>query len=509
MLIRKITDAVILLTLSLLTSCGPVISITNVPAELSSTPLPPDISIRPADGMLMTQIPGGIPSGESQPIDGFWFDQTNVTNSQYLRCADAGNCQISPVCNLSEPIEENSGKMDKSMTCARWSDTKAYCEWAEGRLPTEAEWEYAAQQMGEEFSPWGDIDFGFRCVVPFVRPARYWPTQGWITSSLEEEGMDPGLVAEAIKKMETTFPNLHSLLIVRHGFLVVEEYRTGSRPDISQNIASVNKSFLSALIGIAIAQGAIPSIDQKMMNYFPEYSTTEVDAQAYDVTLEHLLTMTSGFYWPEIEPIAPAYIVDALYSGKPQDTLIRSPIVAAPGTTFNYCTACTHVLSIIIQDSTGVPAQDFAQKFLMDPLGISPDDWSWSRTAFGYNTGGWEFDLTPRDMAKFGYLYLNNGNWEGEQIIPEEWVRESRQTHISLGDSNTPPYQHYGYGYLWLTTNLGGHPAYYALGHGGQYIYILPTMDMVVVVTQETDLHRWGDPYEIIKNYFAAAVMDQ
>jgi CubicO group peptidase (beta-lactamase class C family) len=318
--------------------------------------------------------------------------------------------------------------------------------------------------------------------------------------------MDPGSVAEGIKQLEFTFLNPHSLLIVRHGFLVVEKYYRGYHPNMSQDIASVNKSFLSALIGIAIDQGAIPGIDQKMMDYFPEYSLP--DARASNITIEHLLTMTSGFYWPEIEPIAPGFIDDAFNSGKPQDALLRSSIVATPGSTFNYCTACTHVLSIILQDSTGVPAQDFAQEYLMDPLGISLDDWSWNQTAYGYNTGGWGFYLSPRDMAKFGYLYLHNGYWDGKQIIPEEWIHLSRTTHINLGRSNASPYQSFGYGYLWWTTNLGGHPAYYAVGHGGQYIYILPTLDMVIVITQRTESHHPGDPFEIIKDYFAAAVLD-
>jgi len=138
----------------------------------------------------------------------------------------------------------------------------------------------------------------------------------------------------------------------------------------------------------------------------------------------------------------------------------------------------------------------------MTPLGISPEDWDWDEVGGGYNSGGWGFYLTPRDMAKLGYLYLNNGNWDGNQIIPEEWVLTSRQKLVDLG-------QHQGYGYLWWRTILDGHPAYYANGHGGQYIYVLPTLDLVVVVTQETDSHNGGDPAEIIQDYFASATLDQ
>ena len=374
-------------------------------------------------------------------------------------------------------------------------------------MPTEVEWDYAAKQLGEELSRWGNTQFGFRCLVPTTTFSEYWPTRGWIGSSLAEQGMDPQLVAAGISQLESNFLNLHSLLIVRHGFLVVEKYYGGFGPTKSQDVASVNKSFLSALIGIAIDQGAIPGIDQKMMDYFPEYAS-EVDTHAYDITLAHLLTMTSGFYWPEVHPF-PSFMDDAFNSIAPEKALFHSPITSTPGTIFNYCTACTHVLSIILQDATGIPAQDFAQKYIMDPLGISSDDWSWYRNAFGYNTGGWGFELTPRDMAKFGYLYLHDGIWDGEQIVPAEWVRQSRLTHINLGESNVPPYRNFGYGYLWWTTLLGGHPAYYAVGHGGQYIFILPSLDMIVVITERTEINLDQDPSDIIKNYFTAGVTDQ
>jgi CubicO group peptidase (beta-lactamase class C family) len=147
-----------------------------------------------------------------------------------------------------------------------------------------------------------------------------------------------------------------------------------------------------------------------------------------------------------------------------------------------------------------VQAQDFAQEYLMDPLGISPEDWGWNQVSMGYNSGGWAFYLTPRDMAKIGYLYLHNGAWDGEQIVPEDWARTSHRSLVDLG-------QHQGYGYLWWTIMIDTHPAYYAIGHGGQYIFVLPTLDLIVVVTQETALHHHGDPAGIIQDYFAPAVL--
>lgn len=491
----------LLLASLLLAGCGSASSTAIVPPiEPSPTPLPPGTAIRPTDGMLMVEIQGGALLGGTGSLGSFWFDQTQVTNGQYLNCVEAGACELSTVCSLWGVDEGKPDTAEQPITCARWSDAKAYCEWAGGRLSTEIEWDYAAQAMGKELPSWGNTQFGFRCLVPTVWPAETWPTQGWITSTPAEQGLEPKLIAEGIARLKSTFPELHSLLIVRHGFLVVEEYYRGYRPTLSQDVASVNKSFLSALIGIAIEQGAIPGIDQRMMDYFPEYATPELDPLAYEVTIEDLLTMTSGFDWPEKEPVRPTFIDEALSSGMPQNTLLRSKIVSEPGSTFNYCTACTHLLSIILQQATGMPTQEFAQKYLMTPLGISPDEWDWDQIGLGYNSGGWGFDLTPRDMAKLGYLYLNNGNWDGNQIIPEEWVRTSRQKLVDLGQNG-------GYGYLWWRTFLGGHPAYYANGHGGQYIYVLPTLNLVVVVTQKTDSHNGGDPAEIIQDYFASAIV--
>jgi CubicO group peptidase (beta-lactamase class C family) len=501
----------ILFTLILIAGCGrpaPVATSTpTLPIATSTRTLPSNLSIRPTDSMLMIQISSGVLSGTDAPMAGFWFDQADVSNGQYIACVEKGGCEIPRTCVFFDADWEIHADRGQAITCASWSEAKTYCEWAGGRLPNESEQAYAVQQGVGKLAPWGDTRNGFRCLVQSEQASRPWPTYGWTTDSPGDQGMDPEKIAAGIQRMEATFPYPHSLLIIRHGYIVVERYYNGFLPTTSQDIASVNKSFLSALIGIAIEQGAIPGIDQKMMDYFPEYATPAMDPRAYDITIGDLLTMTSGFYWPENEPVAPAYIEQAFASGAPQDTLLRAAVVNTPGTTFNYCTACTHVLSIILQDSTGMPAQDFAQKYLMDPLGISPQDWDWDQTPSGYNTGGWSFYLTPRDMAKLGYLYLNNGNWNGQEVVPEAWVRASRQSQVDFYSStfSTP---HEGYGYLWWTTMVGSHPAFYAVGHGGQYIYILPILDMIIVITQKTESHRPGDPFEIIRDYFAPAVQN-
>jgi len=356
--------------------------------------------------------------------------------------------------------------------------------------------------MGGSITSWGEIEFGLCCVIPLAQPHDYWPTQGWITSPPQAQGMDPEILEKGISLLEQTFPQPHSLLVVRHGYLVVEKYY-GVGPRTSQDVASVGKSVISALVGIAIEQGRIKGLDQKVIDYFPQAVTPGMDPRFSDITIKDLLTMTPGFYWPETEPVAGAVVDEWWERGNLPEELFQLPMVEEPGSVFKYCTACTHLLSAILSISTGMTARDFAQENLFGPLGISSDDWDWLTTSYGYNKGGWAIYLTPRDMAKFGYLYLKHGEWDGNQIISSDWVRESTRRQIKLGDSQVE-----GYGYLWWVTNLQGHPAYYAAGHGGQYIYVLPTLDLVVVVTQQTDSHLSGDPSQLIGDYIAGSLSE-
>ena len=207
------------------------------------------------------------------------------------------------------------------------------------------------------------------------------------------------------------------------------------------------------------------------------------------MTIEHLLTMTSGLDWPEGDPIysqlwnSPDWV----------QFVLNRPMLVEPGSRFNYNSGCSHVLSAIVAERSGVLTQDFAYERLFAPLGFSNVDWN--LTAGGLAIGGWGLNLTPRDMAKFGYLYLNEGVWDGQQIVPAAWVQSSVTPHIETG-------QTFSYGYQWWTYPKWG--AYAAKGRYGQLIFVIPDYEMVVVFTAQMDSDQ--PLVSLIEDYIVPAV---
>ena len=312
---------------------------------------------------------------------------------------------------------------------------------------------------------------------PFVgsRQGGYWPTHGWRTSAPEEQGMDSGLLLKAHKRIiKNIYPHFHSLLVVRHGYLVFEQYYNGFSKDSLNGLQSGTKSVISALIGIAIKKGYIQGTDQKLEEFFPEYYTGSIDPAKRDIRLKHLLTMSAGLEWEHTGDIRHRWEA----SGDKMKFAIQVPkVVAKPGETFKYNCSLSHLMSGIITKKAGVSTLEFADRYLFGPLGIRKTAWLKDRN--GYYLGDWGLDMLPRDMAKIGYLYLHKGSWDGRQILDPEWVRESTAKHMD-GSMET-----FGYGYQWWTNKIGGHSFYMAWGTGGQNIFVFPDLDMVVVTTQE------------------------
>ena len=333
-------------------------------------------------------------------------------------------------------------------------------------------------------------------VVPSNVPAlpsassTYWPTETWRTSTPEEQGMDSQKLAQMLAAIQQQHLSLHSLLIIRNGYLVSETYFEPYRQDTKHELYSCTKSFISTLIGIAVEKGYIDRTDQRILDLFSEHRFANLDAEKGDMTLEDLLTMRSGLDWQEGDPV---------YREMYQNSdwvkfVLDKPMAQPPGRIFNYCSGCSHLLSAILQQTTGMNTSDFAEQELFKPLGIS--NVHWDTDAAGIPIGGWGLQLTPRDMAKLGYLYLRDGTWEEQQVVSARWVESATQRHTETdGDL--------GYGYQWWT--YPSLEAYAALGRYGQTIFVIPGSDLIVVTTAGMEEDHDGI-FRLIEHYIVPAV---
>ncbi len=324
-------------------------------------------------------------------------------------------------------------------------------------------------------------------------PDDYFPTAGWRTSTPQEQGLDKKILKRLRKRIRNnTISGVDSLLIARNGYLVTEEYFHGWGADDLHTLQSDSKSVTSLLVGIALQQGKISSVDQPVLSFFPEYrKIRNVDERKSAMTLRDLMTMRTGLDWSE-DP----------YQGSPLFQLnncgcdwlkfvLNWPMREPPGTRFEYNSGGVILLAGVIRNATGIPTDTFAQTYLFDPLGISHAWWFSGEPDNLPHTGG-GLNLRPQDMAKIGYLMLRNGRWENQQVVSEDWVRES--TSHAVIYPRTFARRPVDYGYLWWLLSLSGDGApherdadiYTASGAQGQWIFVIPKYDMVVVSTGNT-----------------------
>ncbi len=298
----------------------------------------------------------------------------------------------------------------------------------------------------------------------------YWPTDGWRTSTPAEQGMNAETLAGISEYVEENMPYARSVLVVRHGYIVFEDYFNHFNGARADNVRSVTKSVTSALVGIALANGDIRSLDVTFSSLFPEYFRDGANIRKRNITLRHLLMMRSGLDWEEDVD----YIIDLGTGRRDQmQQVIGLPRAYYPGQHWHYSTADSHLVSGIFTRSTGMTLLAYAEKHLFAPMGIAGVEWGTDYA--GYSLGGIELSLRARDMARFGYLYLNHGVWNGKQVVPAEWV----ELTTSPQDDEI-----WWYGYLWWRGEeefFGDYPAFVALGYGGEVIFVYPELDMVVV----------------------------
>ncbi len=297
----------------------------------------------------------------------------------------------------------------------------------------------------------------------------YWPTNGWKTSTPEQQGFDAVELAEALNSIAEQGTNIDSLLIVHNGYLVLDAHFAPYDGTFAHNQASVTKSLITTLIGIAVDQGTI-DLDRSIVSFFPDRTIANLDERKASITVWHLVSMRNGME-SGCEP-GDMPTIDAMRANPDwvQAALDR-PMVAEPGTTFCYDSPGMHILSAILQKTTGMSAMEYAQQNLFGPLGIQ--DAIWDVDPQGYNRGWGDVHLTPESAAKIGYLWLHQGNWNGQQIVSQDWVLDSVRRHSTKVGHDSG----YGYGW-WINTTR-----YFAAGRGGQTIHVIPALNMVLVTT--------------------------
>jgi CubicO group peptidase (beta-lactamase class C family) len=269
-------------------------------------------------------------------------------------------------------------------------------------------------------------------------------------------------------------PRLRSLLISHNGELVLEEYFNGGSPRRATNVKSVSKSVMSALVGIAIEQGHVDGLHQPIADYYAERISAEELATKGTITIGNLLSMQAGLETTSFYNYGAWVLSDDWV-----EFALRQPVLSPPGTRMHYSTGNTHLLSAIITESTGQSTLEFARDVLAEPLGFHLAEWP--QDPNGIYFGGNNMELTPRQMLAFGELYLNNGQADGRQVIPESWIDRSLQPQV-----RSPRNQERQYGYGWWIRDMAGVRTVYAWGYGGQFILLVRDLGLVVVTTSSS-----------------------
>jgi CubicO group peptidase (beta-lactamase class C family) len=324
------------------------------------------------------------------------------------------------------------------------------------------------------------------------------PTENWPTSSPEMQGMDSERLALMLELIEEQDYRIDSVSVIRNGYLVLDVAIHPYEEARKHVIRSCTKSIVSMLIGIALDKGYIADVETPVMAFFPDRTVANLDLDKQAMTLQDLLTMSSGLECRD----SYLYNWHGLYQMWASEDWVQFmldlPMEAPPGEKFEYCNGGSFLLSAILTETTGMSAMEFADVHLFGPLGINEVEWQ--ENPQGISIGYGDLKMLPHDMAKIGYLTLREGNWYGEQIVSTSWVEESTREHITgtLED---------GYGYQWWVDDDG---FYMALGYGGQYIAVHPELELVMVFTSELPENDFYVPLTLMKSYiFSAIVSDE
>jgi CubicO group peptidase (beta-lactamase class C family) len=296
--------------------------------------------------------------------------------------------------------------------------------------------------------------------------------EDWQTSSPEAQGMSSQELTDLVTFGITN--GMDSLLVTRHGKIVAEAYYAPFPSGMRHRINSATKSVIGSLVGIALKDGLIKSLDQPMLEFFPGRTFANADERRKVITLRHLLDMASGIDWTE--PLSAAVPTSMLEMDRSRDWVqyvLDHGVAHEPGTTFGYNSGGTHLLSAVLSRVTGKNAETYAREKLFGPLGIT--DVMWRQDPQGVSTGGYGLYLLPRDMAKLGLFWLHGGAWDGKQLLPTDWIDTARQGRIDM------PFPGGRYGNLFWS--IPGKDAFMAVGFDRQLIIVLPKLDIVAAFT--------------------------
>ena len=322
----------------------------------------------------------------------------------------------------------------------------------------------------------------------------YWPTNEWLVSPPEDHGLNSGILNQIDTSITENNIQINSVIVVSDGYIVYEKYYHAWTQYMAHTIQSCTKSFMSALIGIAIDKGYIDNVSQRVLDFFPNYTIDNWDPRKENITIECLLTMSSGLEWHEVDiPYSdPLNDLFAMYrSSNMWQYVLNRPMENDPGAHWSYNSGGIELLAGIIEQATGYSIVNFAEEFLFDPIGIDYFTW-WNVPASGQYGCSGGLSLKPRDMARFGYLYLNEGRWNGTQVISSDWVNVSTQMYYDTGSW-------YHYGYTWW--GVPDFTFYEATGHYEQKIYVLPNEDIVAVFTGDIADEDWHPTDYFVMQY--------
>jgi CubicO group peptidase (beta-lactamase class C family) len=322
----------------------------------------------------------------------------------------------------------------------------------------------------------------------------------WPLSTPAAQGMDTIRLAEGLRQIQNnTF--VFAFLVVRNDLLVVEYYSNGFVKENDFDLSAASTSVTSALTGIALDQRILPSTQEKILRYFPEFDTTHSDPRKQIWTLEQFLEMRSGIAWNESDDHSNLFNSHTNWLS----TSLGLPLASAPGDSFVVTTPNANILSAILTRTTGMSTSKFAETFLSDPLSISVRSWATDPQAIVL--GGSGIRLTPRDFARFGQLYLHNGAIDGKQIISRQWIQQSLAPRNPRGIPRGS-FSSVNFGYSWWTTSSGSDSLFMTLGFAGKAMYVIPTKNMIIVTITDGEVTRLqGDANEqtmmdIVRRYF-------